>query len=279
MGRLVGGLFWMVLLRRHFLKQAGKAADDQEPGSSSTCDGTKTKGNVAKYLEGSAPEDVIVSGPWKKLLADDDDLIKAFKLKSRIGVGLQAMWDTLEGHGVEDLDLVNRRDPAKGTWTTEVWTKKPFPAHTLVLVPYSSSVKDTHLTAQHHAPVGMPATGRGKNHSAPGVSMSLDGRCRTNIAAPGSTSDEGDTGSLYWAVTRVDDPEQANLEFQTLLWNMELKVILPPAVKKARQPTKTSSWGPHELPTFQLLTNPQPLEKGVKLTVHIAKPFKKAVSG
>ena len=109
--------------------------------------------------------------------------------------------------------------------------------------------------------------------------MSLDGRCRTMIAAPGSTSDDGDTGSLFWAVTRVDDPEQSNLEFQTLGWNMDLKVILPPALKKARPPTRTSSWGPHELPTFQLLTNPLPLEKGVKLTVHIAKPFKRAVTG
>ena len=103
----------------------------------------------------------------------------------------------------------------------------------------------------------------------------MDGRCRTNIAAPGSTSEEGDTGSLFWAVTRVDDPEQANLQFQTLQWNMDLKVILPPAMRKARQPTRTSSWGPHELPWFQILTNGEALEKGVKLTVHVAKPLKK----
>ena len=179
-------------------------------------------------------------------------------------------------YGVEDLDVVNRKDPAKGTWTTEVWTKRAFDAHTLVLAPYTSSIKDTRLTARHPAPVGLPVTGRGKSYaSSDGVALSLDGRCRTLIAAPGSTSDEGDTGSLYWAVTRVDEEEEANLEFQTLTWNMELKVILPPPLKKARPPVKTSTWSPHELPTFQLLTNPKPLEKATKLTVHMGKPGKK----
>ena len=109
--------------------------------------------------------------------------------------------------------------------------------------------------------------------------MSLDGRCRTNINTPASNPDEVVTGSLFWAVTRVDDADQANMEFQTLQWNMELKVILPPALKKARPPTKTSSWGPHELPSFQLMSNPLHLPKGVKLTVHLVKPQKKAVSG
>ena len=45
---------------------------------------------------------------------------------------------------------------AIGVWKGEVWTKRDFEPYEIVLAPYSSQIKDTHLTGNAHAGMAMP---------------------------------------------------------------------------------------------------------------------------
>ena len=160
--------------------QSSKVADPAKApaagkGGSSKTDEDDSQG-IAKWILGSsAPTDVHVETKWTSLVADQDKLCKAVALKGRIFTGLQVMSEVLPKWTLKDFVVVHRRTE-KGVWKGEVWTKRDFEAHEILLAPHSSQLKDSHMTHLSNVPVTLPRAGRGPHPESQG--MALDGRSK-----------------------------------------------------------------------------------------------------
>ena len=82
---------------------------------------------------------VKVEPSWTKLLADSDKLNKTFWLKSKIGLSLDALHETLPKYTTADLVIVHRQSK-KGVWKDELWTKRAFGPQELQFAPMSSQL-------------------------------------------------------------------------------------------------------------------------------------------
>ena len=100
-------------------------------------------------------------------------------LKSRIGVTMEALAESLPSYNDKDFLVVHKKNN-KGLWKDELWTQRDFDAFEIQLGPFSSQLKETHLMATAHAVVGTPKHGRGAHPE--NLSLALDGRGRTCIA-------------------------------------------------------------------------------------------------
>ena len=85
--------------------------------------------------------------------------MKTFYLRSRIGIGLQALSETLPKYSETDFAIVHRKND-KGILKSELYTNRDFEAMEILLAPYSSQINDTHLMAAAHAVVTLPTQGR-----------------------------------------------------------------------------------------------------------------------
>ena len=188
-------------------------------------------------------------------------LNRCFWLRSRIGVVLDALYESLPQYTEEDL-LICHRQNSKGTWRAEVWTNRAFAANELALAPFSSQVKDTHLTAAANAVVGLPVHGRGKHPD--GWSLALDGRTRTSIAKAGTIDEQDHVGSLFWVVTRTTTASEANLVMEPMLWNSKVELKLPAKKRKVHV-----EWEADELPTIPLMTNKAAVKQKTLLKVFV----------
>ena len=149
-----------------------------------------------------------------------------------------------------------------------MYTNRDFEPFEILVAPYSSQIKDTHLTAAAHANITLPKVGRGAQPE--GHSLALDGRCRGMIAQKGTLSDEEHTGSLFWVISRVPEKKDANLTLENLSWSQEIKVTLPgPAAKKRK--VENVSWDAAELPSIPTLVNLRSIKKHTMLKVHLAE--------
>ena len=86
--------------------------------------------------------------------------MRLWYLRSRIGVGLEALAKIIPKFTEKDLVLAQRKSD-KGVWRSELWSNRDFEANELILAPLSSQLKETHLMAAAHAVVGVPKHGRG----------------------------------------------------------------------------------------------------------------------
>ncbi|MCP3880551.1 MAG: hypothetical protein GY701_19500, partial [Sulfitobacter sp.] len=197
-----------------------KESKDAKKGPSST---------PAWLLVGSDPAQVKVEKQWHKLSADNDKLNRAFWLRSRVGVCLAALYETLPAYTDKDLVVCHRQND-KGVWRDEVWTSRDFAPQELALAPLSSQLKDTHLTHASNAVVGIPKHGRGAHPDS--SSLALDGRTRTTIAKEGSIDSSEHSGSIYWLVARTSDPSIANMTLESVSW--EHNVSLSTTFKKMK---------------------------------------------
>ena len=160
---------------------AGKAKHDED----------EAKG-ISKWILGSsAPADVHVEAKWTSLVADQDELCKLMALKGRIYTSLQVMSEVLPRWTLKDFVVAHRRSD-KGVWKGEVWTKRDFEAYEILLAPFSSQIKDTHLTAGSHAGVTLPLNGRGAHPQS--LSLALDGRLRNLMAQEGAIDEKEHEG-------------------------------------------------------------------------------------
>ena len=93
----------------------GKAGDSrsttEEPGEPASGSGKQTSKKRALepwILQDSAPEDVCAEKLWTKVLADKDKQTLKMWLRSRLGVCLESLADTLPTYTEKDLTVVHR---------------------------------------------------------------------------------------------------------------------------------------------------------------------------
>jgi hypothetical protein len=255
------------LTSEHKLEKAGssRAASKEESEEPS---GSK-KDSTPQGLVGSSDPSCVKQEPlWSKaLLGDNDQLTRTWYLKSRIGVGMEALSESLPSYSEKDLVVAHRKND-KGVWRGEVWTKRDFEPLELLLAPYSSQLKDTHLMATAHAVVSIPKNGRGAHPE--NQSLALDGRTRTLVAQKGSIDDNEHIESLYWLVQRTPKPSEANLTLEQITWEQKISLTLPNNKKRKIY----VDWGSSELPAIPILLNKKAIAKHTKLMVFQAEKKK-----
>ena len=186
-------------------------------------------------------------------------------LKSRIGVGLQALYQSLPKFSDKDFLVVHRKSE-KGLWKDELWTKRDFEPLEIQLGPFSSQLKDTHLMASAHAVVGLPKHGRGAHTE--NLCLALDGRGKTQMAEKGSIDTEQHLGSLFWVVQRTSTVSEANLTLENVTFEQQIKLTLP--APKERK-VSTVLWDTSEMPSIAILLNKKGIKKHTKLLVFQAE--------
>jgi hypothetical protein len=212
-----------------------------------------------QWLVGSSDPSCVKKEPlWRTLLCDSDACARMWHLRSRIGVGMEALSEVLPNYCEKDLVLAHRKSD-KGVWRDELWTNREFQPFELLLAPHSSQLKDTHLMTNCHAVVGIPKHGRGKHPED--LNLALDGRSRTSIAKKGSIDDHEHIGSLYWLVHRTSNPSDANMVFENIAWEQKISMTLPGNKKRK----VSTDWGSSELPTIPLLVNKKIIAKHCQL--------------
>ena len=129
----------------------------------------------------------------RSLLCDKDELMRLWYLKSRVASGLEALREVLPQFTEKDL-VVAKRQNKQGAWRSEPWTNRDFNAYAIILAPYTSQLKYTHLTQSAHAVVGLRKHGVGAHPE--GGSLVLDGRTRTFCRSVGHHRRRGAYRSL-----------------------------------------------------------------------------------
>ena len=233
---------------------------EEKEENEATADGKRTS-EAPKWLVGdSDPAGVKKENSWKSLLSDSESLTRAWYLRSRIGSGMQALWESLPTWSDKDLVVAHRKNE-KGIWRDELWTARDFDANELLLAPFTSQLKDTHLMASGHAVVDIPKHGRGAHPD--GQSMALDGRTRNLIAKKGVLDESEHKGSLFWIVGRTSKASEANLSLEPISFEQKTFLTLPNNKKR-----KISvDWGASEMPAIPILVNKKALKAHTQLLV------------
>ena len=175
-------------------------------------------------LQDSEPEAVRTEVNWQKLLADSDEANKTFWLKSRIGICLEALAETVPKFTEKDLLVCHRRN-SKGLWKDELWTLKDFKAEELVFAPLVDQLRTSHLTTPYCTQIGLPVRGPGAHPEE--SSLTLDGRFRQSLAAPGSVDSSKHNGILFFMVDRSVDESEGNMTLETVNWEYSAHLDLP----------------------------------------------------
>ena len=150
---------------------------------------------VPDHIKGDSKDSSVVAlKSFKEFMADQDKNVMLMYLRSRIGVSLQALCDSLPTYKDSDFVVVARKNE-KGLWKNEVWTKRAFEPLEIQFGPFSSHLKDTHLMASAHAVLDLPKNGRGSHPE--NQALALDGRGR-NLMAPKDLCDtDAHAGSFF----------------------------------------------------------------------------------
>ena len=82
------------------------------------------------------------------------------------------------------------------------------------MLPFTPNLKDSHVQTKHSAPITLPLHGPGAHPDGPNSYLSLQGRFQQSIAESGLLEPRDLTGSLYWAVQRISDEDQANMSLE-----------------------------------------------------------------
>ena len=250
------------------LMKAGRAPQEPQEEQAQPASGSSKRNAPPEWLlQGSEPSSVKVQPKWTSLLSDEDKLNKIFWLKSKIGVVLESLQETLPQYTEKDLMVCDRQND-KGAWRTELWTLKPFPAHELIFAPLGNQLKDTHLMVNANAVVTLPKHGRGA-HPEHG-NLAIDGRGHTVLAETGVLDDTQHRGNLFWLVQRTSDMKHANMVLETVAWEHKVTLTLQPLKKKKH----TVGWGSSELPGVPVLLNKKPLKAHTRLAVFVPEPRK-----
>ena len=252
------------------LEQAGATGGSAEPKEAASSSSASRSDTCPAWALGSSdPADVKKVHQWhKNLVAEADKLTSMTNLKASIMIVLRTLSERLPKFTSEDLVVLHRKND-RGAPKAEVWTNRAFEPWELQLAPYSTQIKDTHLTAASHAVVSLPKHGRGAHPE--NQCLALDGRGRSLMAKKGDLDEQEHTGSLFWLVQRTSDAAAANLSLEPLAWEHKIALTLP-AKKKLKV---TSEWDSSELPGIPLLVNKKALKAHQQLFVHQKEPEKK----
>ena len=198
---------------------------------------------------------------WIGLQDDDSNATRLQIIKAKATLAMHLVLEEVRRSktplSTEDLEVVHRQNRA-GVWRTEVWTKRKFDANELMIAPWTTEIKDrlwttglsTHLDFQRDAVPG-------------GRMIALDGRGRSHLAHEDLKAHiKGETGNLYWAITRTPDAKNANLRTSfTQVTFPGIRVQVP------GEPQKLLGFKVTDLPQIPVIVNPKPLEQHTKLTV------------
>ena len=105
------------------LQQA--ASKEPESEASSSDKGPAKHPHVPDHIKGDSKDSwVVVLKSFKELISDQDKNVKLMYLKSRIGVSLQALCDSLPTYNNNDFVVVARKNE-KGLWKTRFGRRGP----------------------------------------------------------------------------------------------------------------------------------------------------------
>ena len=237
----------VVLSSEYNARTPGDEGETDGPPSTSGKGKEKKRSFEPWLLLDSHPENLREDKRWSKVLADKDKLIQIFWTKGRVAVCLETLHAALPSYTEKDFHVVHRAN-SSGVWKCELWTKRDFAPRELVLGPFTSSLKESHVTSNTICKLGLPAAGPG---AAPeGLSMNLDGRFRTSLASKDILAGPEQTGSLFWLVQRTSDKDKVNLVLENVTFSSSVSLEGP--WKKARH---TSHWESKDLPSIPVLIN------------------------
>ena len=189
--------------------EAERVTQEEPPAKKQRKKGKAEDTEAWKFLIGESPvDDVVVHKTWPDFSSHEEDLFKAFLLRSRIGVCLDSLAAVVGHYTAEDLMVASRRS-SKGVWITEVWTLRDFKPKELRIAPVTTQMKETHLTSGCSSQVGLPSHGAGKHPN--GSSIALDGRGRSSMHPAGACGEVAEKrGSLFWCIQRTHEKGKAN---------------------------------------------------------------------
>ena len=213
-------------------------------------------------LQDSDPEAVRTEVHWTRLLADSEETNKICWLRSRIGICLEALAETVPKYTEKDLLVCHRRN-TRGLWKDELWTLRSFAPEELVFAPLVDQLRTSHLTTPYQALVGVPVCGPGAHPE--GAALALDGRYRQCIAAPGSVDTSQHTGILFYLVDRSVDESEANMTLEPVNWEYSARLQMP-LKKKAKQDLAVE-WQSKDLPNVSILVNKKGIQEHTRLVV------------
>ena len=242
---------------------SGHQADVEEPKEK-----RKKRGQEEWLRLDSEPEQVLVEKKWTKYLAEDGALFKTYLLRSRIGLLLECLVQQLPKFTEKDLVIAHRQSSTSGAWKCEVWTKREFKPHELLLAPVTSSVKESHSTGPASIGVTLPFQGYGA-HPTQGF-VSLDGRFHGAISAKDLVEPRELMGSLYWVVKRTSEQEAVNMHFETFTWQGSFTLKFP-WIKSIPEPSQFLS---ENLPNVPLLANKKTIRAHQRLACFYETPKK-----
>ena len=258
----------IMLTTEYDLEKAKPSEAKAAPASSSASGSSAGASAVPEWLlKDSDPSALKIEAEWTKHLADNDNLSQNFWLRSRVGMCLEALYESLPTYTDKDL-LVCHRQNKHGVWKDEVWTKRAFAPQELVFAPLSSQVRETHLTATANVILGLPKHGRGSHPE--NLSLAVDGRGRACLAKAGSIDGVEHKGSLFWLVQRTSTELEANMTFESTSFENKVSFTMPNKKRKT-----SCDWSSTELPTVPLLVNKKAVPPNKLLAVFMAAPPKK----
>ena len=246
-----------------------QAASKEPESEASSGQGPAKRPRIPDHIKGDSQDSSVVAlKSFKEFLSDQDKNLRLMYLRSRIGVSLQALCDSLPTYNNNDFVVVARKND-RGLWKSEVWTKRAFEPLEIQFGPFSSQLKDTHLMASAHAVLHLPKHGRGSHPE--NQAMALDGRGRNLMAPKGLCDTDEHAGSFFWMVTRTSKVSEANMILENATFEQTLKVTLP---APKRRKTTNLIWEREEMPSVPILVNKAKIEKDKQLLTFLAEKRK-----
>ena len=175
------------------------------------------------------------------------------------------MIESLPTFSDKDLQVVHRKTE-KGVWKDELWTKRDFEAFEIMLGPYSSALKDTHLMAAADCQVTLPKVGPGAHPEK--LRLAFDGRGRTSMAEVGMKDSNQHLGSLFWLVGRTSKASEANLALENSTFEAQVVVPLPVGPKR-RKVSPAAQWASHGMPSVPVLVSKKAIKAQAQLLMYL----------
>ena len=227
-----------------------EAAEIEQPAA----EDSGSSASVPEWALGTSQAQDVTIQEQLGQMSEFDALVRTFWLKSRIGVALQAIAESLPTYSDQDLVIVKRLN-CKGVPRAELWTKRAFDPYTLVLAPISSAIKDTHLMNSANCTIGLPKHGWGAHPE--GKALALDGRMR-------ASTDDDVRGALFWIVSRTSEASSANMVHEPIATKVDLSFQMPGKRRKT-----AVAWSPSEMPCLPVLVNTKAIKKHTMLSVFV----------
>ena len=217
-------------------------------------------------MRGIEPKDQtkVTLVPWTNLQQENSNAKLIYDTKARIAVLTDLVRQQLEAYDENDFTVVLRHPKLGGDKkeaSVEVWAKRKFDPHTLMIAPCTTEIKDSYWTKGRSVMVHLPKT---LDKLLQGEHLALDGRRRNKFleakeANLGEVEKDETHGDIFFAIERTLDESKANLVLAYVEMPLQSSLTLPNG-KKLRISLESSY-----LPDVPLLTNPEEIPAKTRL--------------